>query len=99
MTTRGAKLLPSSCGNVEPDALTSRAGIYRHVRHSISADSVTAIFAVTSEPLVVFTSNVFAILGMRVLYSLLVGIVSKFSLLKYALGSILVLVGLKMAWL
>jgi len=60
---------------------------------------VTAIFAVTSEPLVVFTSNVFAILGMRVLYSLLVGIVSKFSLLKYALGSIHVLVGLKMAWL
>jgi tellurite resistance protein TerC len=44
-----------------------------------AADSVPAIFAVTSEPLVVFASNVFAILGMRVLYSLLVGVVSKFS--------------------
>jgi predicted tellurium resistance membrane protein TerC len=64
-----------------------------------AADSVPAIFAVTSEPLVVFTSNVFAILGMRVLYSLLVSVVSKFSLLKYALGSILVFVGLKMIWL
>lgn len=64
-----------------------------------AADSVPAIFAVTREPLVVFASNVFAILGMRVLYSLLVGVVSKFSLLKYALGSILVFVGLKMAWL
>ena len=64
-----------------------------------AADSVPAIFAVTSEPFVVFTSNVSAILGMRVLYFLLVSVVSKFSLLKYALGSILVFVGLKMAWL
>jgi tellurite resistance protein TerC len=60
---------------------------------------VPVIFAVTGEPFLVFTSNVFAILGMRVLYSLLVSVVSKFSLLKYALGSILVFVGLEMAWL
>jgi tellurite resistance protein TerC len=64
-----------------------------------AVDSVPAIFAVTSEPLVVFTSNVFAILGMRALYFLLAGVVQKFHLLKYALGTILVFVGLKMAWL
>ena len=64
-----------------------------------AVDSVPAIFAVTKEPLIVFTSNVFAILGLRALYSLLAGAVHKFRLLKYALGAILVFVGLKMAWL
>lgn len=64
-----------------------------------AVDSVPAIFAVTSEPMVVFTSNVFAILGMRALYFLLAGVAQKFRLLKYALGTILVFVGLKMAWL
>ncbi len=64
-----------------------------------AVDSVPAIFAITSEPLVVFTSNVFAILGMRALYFLLAGVAQKFHLLKYALGTILVFVGLKMAWL
>ncbi|HET7206571.1 MAG TPA: TerC/Alx family metal homeostasis membrane protein [Terriglobales bacterium] len=64
-----------------------------------AVDSVPAIFAVSSEPLIVFTSNVFAILGMRALYFLLAGVAQKFHLLKYALGTILVFVGLKMAWL
>jgi len=64
-----------------------------------AVDSVPAIFAITREPLVVFTSNVFAILGMRALYFLLADVARKFHLLKYALGTILVFVGLKMAWL
>ena len=64
-----------------------------------AVDSVPAIFAITSEPLVVFTSNVFAILGMRALYFLLANVAQKFRLLKYALGTILAFVGLKMAWL
>jgi TerC family integral membrane protein len=64
-----------------------------------AVDSVPAIFAVTGEPLIVFTSNVFAILGMRALYFLLADVAQKFNLLKYALGTILVFVGLKMAWL
>jgi tellurite resistance protein TerC len=64
-----------------------------------AVDSVPAIFAVTSEPLIVFTSNVFAILGMRALYFLLAAVAQKFQLIKYALGAILVFVGLKMAWL
>jgi tellurite resistance protein TerC len=62
-------------------------------------DSVPAIFAITSEPLIVFTSNIFAILGLRSLYFMLAGAVDKFHLLKYGLGVVLIFVGLKMAWL
>jgi tellurite resistance protein TerC len=61
-----------------------------------AADSVPAIFALTKEPLVVFTSNVFAILGLRNLYFLLAGAMDKFYMLKYGLGIILIFVGLKM---
>jgi tellurite resistance protein TerC len=64
-----------------------------------AVDSVPAIFALTKEPMIVFTSNVFAILGLRAMYFLLAGVVSKFRLLKYGLGLVLVFVGLKMAWL
>lgn len=62
-------------------------------------DSVPAIYALTKEPLIVFTSNIFAILGLRSLYFLLAGAMDKFHLLKVGLAFILVFVGLKMAWL
>jgi tellurite resistance protein TerC len=61
-----------------------------------AVDSVPAIFGLTREPFVVFTSNVFAILGLRNLYFLLAGAVDKFHFLKYGLGVVLVFVGLKM---
>jgi tellurite resistance protein TerC len=61
-----------------------------------AVDSVPAIFALTDEPFVVFTSNVFAILGLRNLYFMLRGAVDRFHLLKYGLGVVLVFVGLKM---
>ncbi len=64
-----------------------------------AVDSVPAIFAITKEPLIVFTSNVFAILGLRALFFLLAGVMHKFWALKYGLGIILVFVGLKMVWL
>lgn len=64
-----------------------------------AVDSVPAIFAFTNEPLIVFTSNIFAILGLRALYFMLAGAVDKFHLLKYGLGTVLVFVGLKMVWL
>lgn len=64
-----------------------------------AVDSVPAIFALTKEPLIVFTSNIFAILGLRALFFLLAGVMHKFRFLKYGLGLILVFVGLKMAWL
>ncbi len=62
-------------------------------------DSVPAIFALTKEPLIVFTSNIFAILGLRAMYFMLAGMVDKFYLLKYGLAVVLVFVGLKMVWL
>ncbi len=62
-------------------------------------DSVPAIFGLTREPLVVFTSNILAILGLRALYFLLAGAVEQFHFLKYGLAGILVFVGLKMVWL
>jgi tellurite resistance protein TerC len=64
-----------------------------------AVDSVPAIFAISREPLIVFTSNVFAILGLRAMYFLLAGAVERFHLLKYALALILIFVGLKMVWL
>lgn len=64
-----------------------------------AVDSVPAIFAITKEPMIVFTSNVFAILGLRALFFLLAGAVHRFRHLKYGLGVVLVFVGLKMAWL
>jgi tellurite resistance protein TerC len=64
-----------------------------------AVDSVPAIFALTSEPLIVFTSNIFAILGLRSLYFLLAGVVDRFHLLRYGLAAVLVFVGLKMVWL
>jgi len=62
-------------------------------------DSVPAIFGLTREPLIVFTSNILAILGLRALYFLLAGAVEKFYLLKYGLAVVLLFVGLKMIWL
>ncbi len=64
-----------------------------------AVDSVPAIFAITKEPMIVFTSNIFAILGLRSLYFLLANVVDKFHLLKYGLALVLIFVGLKMVWL
>jgi tellurite resistance protein TerC len=64
-----------------------------------AVDSVPAIFAISREPLVVFTSNVFAILGLRAMYFMLAGAVERFHLLKFGLALILIFVGLKMVWL
>ncbi len=59
-------------------------------------DSIPAIFAITTDPFIVWTSNIFAILGLRAMYFLLAGMVAKFHLLKYGIALILVFVGLKM---
>ena len=64
-----------------------------------AVDSVPAIFALTKEPLIVFTSNIFAILGLRSMYFMLAGVMDKFAYIKYGLASVLVFVGLKMVWL
>jgi tellurite resistance protein TerC len=64
-----------------------------------AVDSVPAIFAITREPLLVFTSNMCAILGLRAMYFLLADAVQRFHLLHYGLALVLVFVGLKMVWL
>jgi len=61
-----------------------------------AVDSIPAIFAVTDDPFIVYTSNVFAILGLRSLYFLLAGVVDKFYYLKLGLSAVLTFVGIKM---
>jgi tellurite resistance protein TerC len=61
-----------------------------------AVDSIPAIFAVTQEPFIVYTSNVFAILGLRALYFLLANVMGKFQYLKYGLSAVLTFVGIKM---
>ncbi len=59
-------------------------------------DSIPAVLAISKDPFIVFTSNIFAILGLRSLYFLLAGLMHKFSHLKYGICTILVFVGMKM---
>jgi tellurite resistance protein TerC len=61
-----------------------------------AVDSVPAIFAITSDPFIVFTSNIFAILGLRSMYFLLAGVIEKFVYLKIGLSFVLIFVGAKM---
>ncbi len=61
-----------------------------------AVDSIPAVFAITTDPFIVFTSNIFAILGLRALYFLLAGMLGRFRFLKIGLGLVLAFVGAKM---
>ena len=61
-----------------------------------AVDSIPAIFAITTDPFIVLTSNIFAILGLRAMYFMLAGMADRFSLLKYGLALVLVFIGTKM---
>ncbi|HQS57488.1 MAG TPA: TerC family protein [Gallionellaceae bacterium] len=61
-----------------------------------AVDSIPAIFAITTDPFIVFTSNIFAIMGLRALYFLLADIADRFHLLKYGLAMVLTFIGSKM---
>jgi tellurite resistance protein TerC len=61
-----------------------------------AVDSIPAIFAITTDPFIVLTSNVFAVLGLRALYFLLAGMAEKFHLLAYGLAAVLIFIGTKM---
>ncbi len=61
-----------------------------------AVDSIPAIFAITTDPFIVLTSNIFAILGLRAMYFLLAGMAERFSLLKYGLAIVLMFIGVKM---
>ena len=58
-------------------------------------DSVPAIFAITTDPFIVYTSNIFAILGLRALFFALAAVIERFKYLKYALALVLVFIGTK----
>lgn len=64
-----------------------------------AVDSVPAIFALTKEPLIVFTSNIFAILGLRSMYFMLSSVMDRFIYIKYGLAGVLIFVGAKMVYL
>jgi tellurite resistance protein TerC len=63
-----------------------------------AVDSVPAIFAITTDPYIVYTSNIFAILGLRALYFALAASVHRFRYLKYALSAVLIFIGGKIFW-
>ena len=60
-----------------------------------AVDSVPAIFAITTDPFIVYTSNIFAILGLRALYFALAAVIHRFKYLKYALAAVLIFIGAK----
>ena len=61
-----------------------------------AVDSIPAIFGITTDIFIIFTSNIFAILGLRALYFLLAGMMDQFRYLKYGLAAVLVFIGVKM---
>lgn len=63
-----------------------------------AVDSVPAIFAITTDPFIVYTSNIFAILGLRALYFALAAMMHRFAYLKYALSAVLIFIGGKIFW-
>jgi len=95
----GSKFFVAESGQYHATPLLIALAFLEATDILFAVDSVPAIFAFTSEPLIVFTSNIFAILGLRALYFMLAGAVEKFYLLRYGLGTVLTFVGLKMVWL
>jgi tellurite resistance protein TerC len=63
-----------------------------------AVDSIPAIFAITTDPYIVYTSNIFAILGLRALYFALAAMMHRFVYLKYALSAVLIFIGGKIFW-
>jgi len=98
-TFEGARFLVRHDGRLHATPLLV-ALVFLEVSDVVFAvDSVPAIFALTREPLIVFTSNVCAILGLRAMYFLLAGAIERFHLIGYGLACVLMFVGLKMVWL
>jgi tellurite resistance protein TerC len=93
---RGAKFLVRENGRWYATPLMLVLVVIEGTDVLFAVDSIPAVFAITTDPFIVFTSNIFAILGLRALYFLLAGIMDKFRLLKYGLGLVLAFVGVKM---
>jgi tellurite resistance protein TerC len=93
---RGARFFVREAGKLMATPLLLVLLIVESTDLLFAVDSIPAIFAVTQDPFIVYTSNVFAILGLRSLYFLLAGVIHKFHYLKLGLSAVLTFVGLKM---
>ncbi|MGH2707596.1 MAG: TerC family protein [Actinomycetota bacterium] len=98
MTPRyhGSKLFVIEAGKRVATPLLVCLAVIETTDILFAVDSIPAIFAITTDPFIILTSNVFAILGLRSLYFLLVGSIERLHLLKYGLSVILAFVGVKM---
>ena len=93
---RGSKFLVKEAGRRHATPLLMVLVAIEATDIVFAVDSIPAIFAITTDPFIVFTSNIFAILGLRALYFLLAGMIGKFRYLKVGLGLVLAFVGVKM---
>jgi tellurite resistance protein TerC len=93
---QGQRMLLRRAGRLVATPLLAVLVVVETTDVIFAVDSIPAIFAVTDEPFIVFTSNAFAILGLRALYFLLAGMLDRFSYLKLGLAAVLVFVGAKM---
>ena len=94
---RGAKFLVKEQGKLMATPLLAVLVCVEVTDVIFAVDSIPAIFAITTDTFIVYTSNVFAILGLRALYFAIAGILPYFHFLKYGLGVILIFVGVKMS--
>jgi tellurite resistance protein TerC len=93
---RGARFTVKEAGRRYATPLLTVLVVIEATDIVFAVDSIPAIFAVTTDPFIVFTSNIFAILGLRALFFLLAGMIGSFRFLKVGLGLVLAFVGAKM---
>jgi TerC family integral membrane protein len=93
---RGQRFLVREGGRLFATPLLLVLAVIEATDVVFAVDSIPAIFGITTDPFIVYTSNVFAILGLRSLFFVLAGAMSRFHLLKLALGLVLAFVGIKM---
>jgi tellurite resistance protein TerC len=94
---RGASFLVREAGRWYATPLLMVLVVIEATDIVFAVDSIPAIFAVTDDPFIVYTSNIFAIMGLRALYFALAAMLGRFHYLKFGLGMVLVFVGTKMA--
>ncbi len=93
---RGSKFIVREAGGWRATPLLMVLVVIEATDIVFAVDSIPAIFAVTEDPFIVYTSNIFAILGLRALYFALAAVMGRFHYLKYGLGLVLAFVGTKM---
>jgi len=91
-----AKFFVRNAGKLMATPLLAVLAVVEGTDVVFAVDSIPAIFGVTRDPFIVYTSNIFAILGLRALFMLISGIMDKFRFLKYGLGLVLAFIGVKM---